>query len=179
MKNEHWHIEKQPQWYSRVVKRMITKLSGGYKEAAEWLGITENSVYNRLRDEGDQVFPIGFAEVIQRACGEPLLVEEMARRAGGVFVPSPEVEVDREDIAAKFNELVGKMGELAHRWNEFTADGVIDQQEREELNYIGEQLQVLTLGYLSLSYRYFCPSEKGNAPDSRSEASVRQKQCVE
>ncbi|MDC9623889.1 YmfL family putative regulatory protein [Xenorhabdus sp. XENO-7] len=177
MKN--WQIEKQPTWYSRVVKRMITKLNGGYKEAAEWLGVTENSVYNRLRDEGDQIFPIGFAEVIQSACGEPLLVEEMARRAGGVFVPSPVVEVDREDIAAKFNELVGKMGELAQRWNEFTADGVIDKQERAELNYIGERLQILTLEYLSLSYRYFCPPEKVDAPDMRSEASARQKHCVE
>jgi hypothetical protein len=31
-------------------------LDGGYVEAAEWLGVTENALFNRLRADGDQIF---------------------------------------------------------------------------------------------------------------------------
>lgn len=60
----NWKIQKQPGWYIKAVKKTITELADGYSEAAEWLGITQNSLFNRLRTEGDQVFPIGWAQVI-------------------------------------------------------------------------------------------------------------------
>nr|WP_276521163.1 glycoside hydrolase family 19 protein [Citrobacter youngae] len=50
-----------------AIKKTITDLPGGYAEAAEWLGVTENALFNRLRVDGDQIFPLGWAMVLQRA----------------------------------------------------------------------------------------------------------------
>lgn len=54
-----WKVEKQPAWLVAAIKKTIAELPGGYAEAAEWLDVTENSLFNRLRADGDQVFPFG------------------------------------------------------------------------------------------------------------------------
>ncbi|AMB53953.1 hypothetical protein AWB62_09135 [Escherichia coli] len=51
MGNHHWKVEKQPEWYVKAVRKTIAALPGGYAEAAEWLDVTENALFNRLRAE--------------------------------------------------------------------------------------------------------------------------------
>ena len=58
-----WRVERQPMWLVSAIKKTIAGLPGGYQEAAEWLGVTENALYNRLRVDGDQIFPLGWAMV--------------------------------------------------------------------------------------------------------------------
>ena len=67
MGKHHWKVEKQPEWYVKAVRKTIAALPGGYAEAAEWLDVTENALFNRLRADGDQIFPLGWAMVLQRA----------------------------------------------------------------------------------------------------------------
>ncbi len=69
MGKHHWKIEKQPEWYVKAVRKTIAALPGGYAEAADWLDVTENALFNRLRADGDQIFPLGWAMVLQRAGG--------------------------------------------------------------------------------------------------------------
>lgn len=57
-----------------------------------WLGITQHSLFNRLRAEGEQVFLIGWAQVIQRAGNTHYVIDAMAREAGCICVPLPEDE---------------------------------------------------------------------------------------
>lgn len=52
----HWKVEKQPEWYVKAVRKTIAALPGGYAEAADWLDVTENALFNRLRADGDQIF---------------------------------------------------------------------------------------------------------------------------
>ena len=52
MDHKHWQVEKQPAWLVAAIKKTISYLPGGYAEAAEWLGVTENALFNRLRAEG-------------------------------------------------------------------------------------------------------------------------------
>lgn len=52
-----WKVERQPAWLVVAIKKTITELPGGYAEAAEWLGVTENALFNRLRVDGDQILP--------------------------------------------------------------------------------------------------------------------------
>lgn len=54
-----WKVEKQPAWLVAAIKKTIAELPGGYAEAAEWLDVTENSLFNRLRADGDQVSRLG------------------------------------------------------------------------------------------------------------------------
>lgn len=69
MGKHHWKVEKQPEWYVKAVRKTIAALPGGYAEAAEWLDVTENALFNRLRADGDQIFPLGWAMILQRAAG--------------------------------------------------------------------------------------------------------------
>lgn len=58
-----WKVEKQPRWLVAAIKKTISSLHGGYEEAAEWLDVTKDALFNRLRTGGDQIFPIGWALV--------------------------------------------------------------------------------------------------------------------
>lgn len=69
MGKHHWKVDKQPEWFVKAVRKTIAALPGGYAEAADWLDVTENALFNRLRADGDQIFPLGWAMVLQRAAG--------------------------------------------------------------------------------------------------------------
>ena len=72
-----WKVEKQPAWLVAAIRRTIADLPGGYEEAAEILGLYKSDnvttstdpLYNRLRTNGDQIFPAGWALVLQSAGG--------------------------------------------------------------------------------------------------------------
>lgn len=49
------------------IRKTIAGLAGGYSETAEILDVTEDGVHNRLRNSGDQLFPIGWSMVLQQA----------------------------------------------------------------------------------------------------------------
>ena len=94
-----WKVDKQPAWLVAAIKKTITDLDGGYVEAAEWLGVTENALFNRLRADGDQIFPLGWAMVLQRAGGSNHIANAIARHSNGVFVPLADIEdVGKADI---------------------------------------------------------------------------------
>ncbi|EHP6798771.1 hypothetical protein R8124_004846, partial [Salmonella enterica] len=48
-----WKVEKQPRWLVAAIKKTISSLHGGYEEAAEWLDVTKDALFNRLRTGGD------------------------------------------------------------------------------------------------------------------------------
>ncbi|ECL5771886.1 hypothetical protein OBZ25_003368 [Salmonella enterica] len=77
-----WKVEKQPRWLVAAIKKTISSLHGGYEEAAEWLDVTKDALFNRLRTGGDQIFPIGWALVLQRAGGTYHLAHSVARASG-------------------------------------------------------------------------------------------------
>ena len=83
----------------KAVRKTIAKLPGGYAEAADWLDVTENALFNRLRADGDQIFPLGWAMILQRAGGTHFIADAVAQSANGVFVSLPDVEdVDNADF---------------------------------------------------------------------------------
>ena len=107
MGNHNWKVEKQPEWYVKAVRKTIAALPGGYAESAEWLGVTENALFNRLRADGDQIFPLGWAMVLQRAAGTHYIADAVAQSAGGVFVSLPEIEaVENADINQRLIENI-------------------------------------------------------------------------
>ena len=107
MGNHHWKVEKQPEWYVKAVRKTIAALPGSYAEAADWLDVTENALFNRLRADGDQIFPLGWAMVLQRAAGTHYIADAVAQSAGGVFVSLPEIEaVENADINQRLIENI-------------------------------------------------------------------------
>ena len=113
----HWKVEKQPEWYVKAVRKTIAALPGGYAEAADWLDVTENALFNRLRADGDQIFPLGWAMVLQRAAGTHYIADAVAQSAGGVFVSLPEIEeVENADINQRLLEVIEQIGVTQSRF---------------------------------------------------------------
>lgn len=164
--------EKQPAWLVAAIKKTIASLPGGYAEAAEWLGVTQNAVFNRLRTDGDQVFPMGWVMVLEKASGKTYVTDAWSReRDNGYHVPGTDIEADNEEISDKLAELVGRLGDLVNGYRQYIADGVITHEEWDSLNDIAYHFKVTLMQFLTLVSRVYCEAEKGDAPDMRSRAS--------
>ena len=171
-----WQIEKQPAWLVAAIRKTITSMLGGYAEAAEWLGITENALFNRLRLEGDQIFPMGWAMVLQQASGTKYIADAVSRQSNSVNVPMVEIEdVDNGDINERLMESVEWIGKHSAYLRKATEDGVIDAAEREQIEENSYQVMAKWQEHLTLLYRVFCPPEKANAPGCSPERSVATK----
>jgi hypothetical protein len=159
-----WKVDKQPAWLVAAIKKTITDLDGGYAEAAEWLGVTENALFNRLRADGDQIFPLGWAMVLQRAGGSNHIANAIARHSNGVFVPLADIEdVDNADINQRLMESIEWIGKHSQYLRKATADGVIDQAEREQIEENSYQVMAKWQEHLTLLFRVFCQPEKSDA----------------
>jgi len=174
-KAKDWSAEKQPEWYVRAVRKTISDLPGGYEEAPTWLGgkITSDSLFNRLRTHGDQLFPLGWALVLQKAGGSHHIADAVARASGGVFVPLPDVdEVDNADINQRLLEAIEQITTYSQQVRTAIEDGVIESHERaiidDELYRVITKLQE----HLTLVYRVFCAPEKVDAQGLQPKASA-------
>ncbi|QOV65802.1 YmfL family putative regulatory protein [Kosakonia pseudosacchari] len=182
MGNKHQKAEKQPAWLVAAIRRTIAELPGGYEEAAEILGIykpddvtpSTDPLFNRLRADGDQIFPLGWALVLQSAGGKHHVSNAMARHAGGVFVPLVEVDdIDNADINQRLMESIEWIGKHSTYLRKATADGVIDQAEREQIEENSYQVMAKWQEHLTLLFRVFCAPEKVDAGELQLPASRR------
>lgn len=176
-----WKVEKQPAWLVAAIKKTIAELPGGYAEAAEWLDVTENALFNRLRAEGDQIFPLGWAMVMQRAGGSNHIADAIARHSNGVFVPMADVEdIDNADINQRLMESIEWIGKHSTYLRQATADGVIDAAERQQIEENSYQVITKFQEHISLLYRVYCLPEKSDARECAAPGVVADKSmCME
>lgn len=129
-------VVKQPDWYTRAVKKTITGLRGGYLEAAYWIGATESSLFNRLRHEGDQIFPIGWSVVLQNASDTKHIAHAVSKASGGVFVPMPVDigEIENADINLRLLEAVELVSLYSAQVRNATEKGVVEHHDREAID---------------------------------------------
>lgn len=159
-----WKVDRQPAWLVVAIKKTITDLPGGYAEAAEWLGVTENALFNRLRVDGDQIFPLGWAMVLQRAGGSTHIADAVARHSHGVFVPLADVDdLDNADINQRLMESIEWIGRHSTFVRKATADGVIDAEERAQIEENSYQVIAKFQEHVTLLYRVFCVAKKSDA----------------
>ena len=177
-----WVADKQPDWYTKAVRQTIADLPGGYEEAHTWLGskITSDSLFNRLRTNGDQMFPLGWAIVLQKAGGSHHVAHAVARASGGVFVPLNDVEeVDNSDINQRLLEAIEQITSYSQQIRSAIEDGVIEPHERaaidDELYLAISKLQE----HSTLVYRVFCAPEKGDARECAAPGVVAHSNRVE
>lgn len=176
-----WKVERQPAWLVAAIKKTITELPGGYAEAAEWLGVTENALFNRLRVDGDQIFPLGWAMVLQRAGGASHIADAVARQSGGVFVPLADIEeVDNADINQRLLEVIEQITSYSQQIRVAIEDGVIEPHERAAIDgELYSSIQKLQ-EHSTLVYRIFCQPEKNDARECAAPGVVANKSmCME
>ncbi|MGP3593089.1 YmfL family putative regulatory protein [Vagococcus sp. WN89Y] len=164
MGKQYWQVEKQPAWLMVAIKKTISELPGGYAEAAEWLGVTEDALFNRLRAGGDQIFPMGWAMVLQQASGKKHIADAVSRQSNSVNVPLVEIDdVGNADINQRMMESIEWIGRHSEYLRKATADGVIDAAEREQIEENSYQVMAKWQEHLTLLYRVFCAPEKSDA----------------
>lgn len=164
MGKPEWQIERQPAWLVVAIKKTITDLPGGYAEAADWLGVTENALFNRLRVDGDQIFPFGWAMVLQKASDTKHIADAVSRNSNSVNVPLVEVEeVENADINVRLLEALEQIGSYSQQVRAAIEDGVIDCEEKEQIESELYRSIVKLQEHSTLLYRVFCRPEKVNA----------------
>ncbi|MDM3448024.1 protein YmfL [Citrobacter sp. Cb027] len=180
MGNRHWKVEKQPERYVKAVRKTITAFPGGYAEAADWLDVTENALFNRLRSDGDQIFPLGWAMVLQRASGTHYIADAVAQSANGVFVSLPEVEdVENADINQRLLEVIEQIGSYSKQIRSAIEDGVVEPHERTAINS-ELYLSISKLHeHAALVYKIFCVPEKSDARECAAPGAVACRDCGE
>lgn len=152
-----WRVERQPMWLVSAIKKTIAGLPGGYQEAAEWLGVTENALYNRLRVDGDQIFPLGWAMVLQKASGTTLIADAVSLHSNCVNIPLVDVEgIENADINVRMLESIEWIGRHSEQVRKAIADGVIDDNERAELEETSYQVMRKWQEHITLLYRIYC-----------------------
>jgi hypothetical protein len=86
---------------------------------------------NRLRTDGDQIFPLGWAMVLQAAGGSNHIAN--ALRNSAAFVLADVEEIDNGDINQRLMESIEWIGKHSQYLRKATADGVIDAAERAQI----------------------------------------------
>ncbi|QJU40996.1 YmfL family putative regulatory protein [Serratia marcescens] len=181
MRNQSdWQAEKQPAWLVAAIRKTIAALPGGYAEAAEILDVTQDAIFNRLRTGGDQIFPMGWAMVLQQAAGTKHIADAFSHQSNSVNVPLVELdEVDNGDINQRLMESIEWIGKHSKYLRKATADGVIDEAERAQIEENSYQVMAKWQEHLTLLYRVFCAPERVTPKVAASGAGVRVNLCVE
>ena len=118
--------------------------------------------------------------VLQRAGGSNHIANAIARHSNGVFVPLADVEeIENGDINQRLMESVEWIGRHSQYVRKATADGVIDAQERAQIEENSYQVMAKWQEHLTLLFRVFCAPEKGDARECAAPGVVADKSCME
>lgn len=167
MGNEpEWKVERQPAWLVAAIRKTIAALPGGYAEAAEIIDTSQDALFNRLRAGGDQIFPMGWAMVLQRAAGVSYFADAFSRQTdNGIHIPGAAPDSENQEIGLKLAELVGYLGDLVNAYRHYIDDGVVDKNEWTSLNDIAYEFRVTLMTFLNLISRVYCIPEPDDDAD--------------
>ena len=148
-----------------AVHKLIRSYPGGYKEMAKRLDPetgTEHSLRNRVRkDRSDQQITLGMIIEMEAEADSNVITEAIAKHQNGVFVKLPDLsDFDNEEMLIKFNSLIFELGTFCRHHNEFTADGILDQNEKKSLRATAYGIQAKLSEIMAITEMLF--SKKGD-----------------
>jgi glutamate synthase domain-containing protein 3 len=123
---------------------------------------------------------MGWAIVLQQASGKKFIADAVSRQSNSVNVPLVEIEdVDNADINQRLMESIEWIGKHSSYVRKATADGVIDQAERAQIEENSYQVMAKWQEHLTLLYRIFCAPEKSDARECAAPGAVAFRKRVE
>ncbi|WP_124485586.1 MULTISPECIES: YmfL family putative regulatory protein [unclassified Burkholderia] len=154
----------------KAYQAMCRALPGGAEAMAAALGMSAASLQNRIYEVKGQVLHTEHALAMQTLSGRTDFAEAIARMTGGMFVqlPSLEDECDNQELLTKFTLILDQLGVLARTHAKAIEDGVVDDQEKAELERIAHDAHRHIQELLQLTFRIYRESESaGDAPAAR------------
>ena len=141
-----------------AVLKTITHISGTWPVAAAYLGMSEASLRSRVYENKGWQLSTRDALSLQQLSGSTFFAEAIAVESGGTFVKLPSInEVEPDSIQTMFNENYAELGGMFATFTAAIADGVIDENERAQLQAQGKALHRKTETLLALMFSVYCP----------------------
>lgn len=117
----------------KTIIEMIDKCQGGKAAVAGFLGFTESELNNRLYQTKGQRFKDEELLAIQQEFGLTDYVDEVCRLAGGVFVKTPDAELDNAELSCQQVHEMAARGLLYAALDLAMADGEITSSEEDKI----------------------------------------------
>lgn len=135
---------------------MIKAFPGGWDAIAAALGMSRQSLENRIYERKGQSVLVETAQQMQHFSGTSYFAEAVAQEAGGVFLKLPKAAGhDRDELLSKFNQLYGELGNLSSQFREYVQDDELDQKEQSNLKETAQQIHRNVEELLSLSFAIY------------------------
>lgn len=139
-----------------ALKTMITSFDGGWAVASAYVGMTIDSLGNRVYEKKGQGLSIPDALALQSGSKTTLFAEWVSQQSGGTFVKLPDVaDVGNDELLLKFNELNAEMGRLAQEFSASVKDGVVTDVEAKKLKSIGTEMHRTVEELLALTFKIY------------------------
>lgn len=140
-----------------AVLKMISAVQGKWIVTAAHLGMTENSLRNRVYETKGQSLSTDDKLALQQLSGTTFFAEAIATASGGTFVKLPDMgEIENDSVQAMFNETYAELGILFSTFTAAIANGKIDEKERQKLESHGEELHRRLERLQALMFRMYC-----------------------
>lgn len=141
---------------------MIRAFPGGWDAIAAALGMSRNSLQNRIYELKGQRVTVDTALQLQAFSGTTLFAEAVAASSGGAFIKLPADLSDGDEmLAKKFRDIYVRLGVFAAHFEEATADEVIDARERACLDADMDGLQRGLSELMALTISVYCQPDGG------------------
>lgn len=141
-------------------QKMCTAKEGGWSSMANYLGMTHDSLENRVYERKGQAISIHDALQMQKTTNTTYFAEAIANLSGGVFINLPETgELDHDELLSKFTDLYVEIGRLSEGFKESTEDGHITKKERDKLNNTGQNIHRKVQELLALTFVVYCKQD--------------------
>lgn len=137
--------------------KMIKAFDGGWDAMAAALGMTRDGLENRIYEKKGQSVLTETDLQMQAMSHTTYFAQAVATASGGTFVqlPAPD-DLDNDALMNKFHELHAELGELHHKFREYTKNNEVDARERADLQEIGGRIHMKMQELLVLTFRIYC-----------------------
>ena len=120
----------------RRLKKASADLStdvGGIEAAAELCGKSKSVVGRNVTAHDEYYFNLRDAAELERYASKPFVTAEMARLAGGVFVPLPESTIDGSGLREGVLAIAEELGDVSQATRDALKDMVVDPREGDTI----------------------------------------------
>ncbi|MDY7537662.1 YmfL family putative regulatory protein [Undibacterium sp. RTI2.1] len=141
--------------------RMIKAFPGGWDAMCGALGMSRDSLENRIYERKGQDVGVQTAMLMQSFTETTFFADAVCALSGGTFSKLPSVEhISNEEIGVKFHELYEELGMLSQEYREDTKNGSINPREKERFNALVDKIHKTMDELRALTFRVYCHETK-------------------